>query len=275
MFAAPRRLELRIVCTAGTPAREMLDVWPELPISIRWAAGFEDEGLDNVIAALEHNHRVCKILVNDLTDYAWGRIVAAMEHPFPALTDLHLWTFVDGETVPALPDSLLCGSATSLRSLSLQSVPFPALPNLLLTAPNLVCLRLVDIPSSGYISSAAMIDCLSSSTELEQLGISFRFSQPHPDQQVRRPPPPTRIVLSILSSFSFEGGSDYLADIIASVDTPLLEYPNITLLNPVTFRMSDVSSFIGCEYTKSIEGLDRVHILFNDGFLDIIRRDHR
>ena len=56
----------------------MLDVWPELPISIRWSAHFDDAGLDNVIAALEHNDRVCEILVDDLTDYSWGIVMEAM-----------------------------------------------------------------------------------------------------------------------------------------------------------------------------------------------------
>ena len=78
MFAAPRHLDLRLVCTSGTPTRDMLDVWPELPISIRWSAHFDDAGLDNVIAALEHNDRVCEILVDDFTDYSWGIVMEAM-----------------------------------------------------------------------------------------------------------------------------------------------------------------------------------------------------
>lgn len=33
--AASRRLELRPICTTGTPAGEKLDIWPKLPIVIR------------------------------------------------------------------------------------------------------------------------------------------------------------------------------------------------------------------------------------------------
>ena len=275
VFAAPRRLELRLVCTAGTPTREMLDIWPELPILLRWFARISDEGLDNVVAALEHNDRVCDILVQDPTDYGWERIVAAMQHPFPILTTLHLWSFDDSETGPALPDSLLCGSATSLQSFSLQSISFPSLPNLLLSAPNLVCLRLDDIPPSGYISSAAMINGLSSLTKLEELQIIFRSSQPRPDQETRRPPPFPRIVLPALDTFYFEGGSEYPADIFASIDTPSLQYSQVTFLDLVIFRMSRISSLIDSNCTKPIEGLDRAHILFNDDFIDITFSSHK
>ena len=59
--------------------------------------------------------------------------------------------------------------------------------------PNLVRLRLDYIPPSGYISPAAMIDCLSSLPKLEELKIAFQSPQPRPDQETRRPPPSTRL----------------------------------------------------------------------------------
>jgi len=274
VLAAPRRLELRIVCTDGTPTREMLDIWPELPIFLRWSPGFEDDsGVDNAVAALEHNDRVCEIFVEEPTCYGWERIVAAMQHPFPILTNIFLWAFGDySETDFELPDSLLCGSATSLQSLSLLCVSFPSLPNLLLSTPNLVCLRLRDIPPAGYISSAAMIDCLSSLTKLEELKIVFQSPPPRPDQETRRPPPSPPIVLPALDTFVFEGGSEYLADIFASIYTPSLQYSKITFLNLVVSHISRISSLIGCSSTNPnfpIEGFDRAYILFNHDFIDI------
>ena len=246
----------------------MLDVWPEPPISIRWSAHFDDAGLDNVIATLKHNDRVCEILVDDLTNSSWGIVMEAMQRPFPMVTDLHLWSLDDDDdSVLALPNSLLNGSATRLRTLSLQSIPFPVLPDILLSAPNLLCLTLDDIPLSGYVSSAAMIDCLSPLAKLEELRIAFRYS--HSEQETRRPPPPTHFVFPVVSAFTFQGRSEYLADIFASIDTPLLQYSNNTFLDPVIFRMSQTSTFIGCASTKPIEGLNRAHILFNDDFVEI------
>jgi hypothetical protein len=62
VFAAPRRLDLRLVCTDRTPVVRKLDVWPALPIVIRAAGhgGFDD----NTIAALEHNDRISEISIN-------------------------------------------------------------------------------------------------------------------------------------------------------------------------------------------------------------------
>jgi hypothetical protein len=34
VFASPRRLKLRLVCTAGRSVREMLGIWPTLPIVV-------------------------------------------------------------------------------------------------------------------------------------------------------------------------------------------------------------------------------------------------
>ena len=59
VFASPRRLNLRLVCTRRKPVRDMLDIWPTFPIVIH------DQEPDyhrktrmghtgNVIAALEH-----------------------------------------------------------------------------------------------------------------------------------------------------------------------------------------------------------------------------
>src|SRR5712691_3963268 len=94
--ASPRRLDLRIRCTTGIRAtlKEMLDTWPILPIEIR-ANGraleqSRGEGADTIVAALEHNDRVCQISLEYLPSSLWDRIAAVTQEPFPALTDLHI-----------------------------------------------------------------------------------------------------------------------------------------------------------------------------------------
>jgi len=60
IFGSPRRLNLRLVCTARRPVREMLEIWPPLPIVI-FPYGFSKTSTlaaDNIIAALEYNDRV-------------------------------------------------------------------------------------------------------------------------------------------------------------------------------------------------------------------------
>ncbi|KAH8981708.1 hypothetical protein EDB92DRAFT_170656 [Lactarius akahatsu] len=63
IFASPRRLHLENLCTNGTPVGNDLGIWPDIPIVMRYGIRdtipFDDE--DNVIAALEHPDRLCRI----------------------------------------------------------------------------------------------------------------------------------------------------------------------------------------------------------------------
>lgn len=94
--------------------------------------------MDNIIAALEHNDRVCRIDLWRVPSSQWEAVLAAMQQPFPALTRLQL-EFND-ETTPVLPYSFLGGSTPRLQRLFLNGVPLPGLPKLLLSATDLVYL---------------------------------------------------------------------------------------------------------------------------------------
>jgi hypothetical protein len=52
VFLAPRRLNLRIVCTPGTLTRSMLDIWSSFPTIIH-ASALYDEMEDDFIATFE------------------------------------------------------------------------------------------------------------------------------------------------------------------------------------------------------------------------------
>ena len=135
VFQSPLRLNLQLLCTRRTRARDTLDIWPPLPLIIR-VFGRGRTGLDNINAALEHNDRVCKIQLSWFTSPQLEYVTysAAMQKPFPELTDLLLSIYKDDESGPILPDSFLGGTAPRLRSLVLDNVPIPGLPKLLLSA---------------------------------------------------------------------------------------------------------------------------------------------
>jgi hypothetical protein len=66
VFQSPLRLNLRILCSAETPVREKLAVWPPaLPIIIAQPSfstiSTPKCGENNIMAALGHNDRICKI----------------------------------------------------------------------------------------------------------------------------------------------------------------------------------------------------------------------
>lgn len=121
-------------CKARTPVRELLDIWPLLPIVVK-VYGYDpwDEG--NVIAALEHNDRVCDFHLARVPSAQLEKVLAVVQQPFPALTRLQLGS-QDGRA-PVIPGSFLGGYTPRLQSLVLDRIPFPGLPTLLLSITHL------------------------------------------------------------------------------------------------------------------------------------------
>ena len=260
VFASPRRLNLRLVYAAKTPARDALDVWPALPLVIQCdpcRIGY----MDNIVAVLERNNRVCQISLSGISSLDLEKCSVEMQVPFPELTQLVLKS--EEKTVPVLPDSFLGGSAPRLRDIRLNGVPFPGLPNLLLSATHLVNLYLFNIPHSGYISPDAMVSVLSTLTSLESLELVFRSPRSCPDPASRRPPPSTRSVLSTLINFSFKGVSEYLEDLVACIDAPRLGSFRIIFSNDIVFDTPQLTQFIS--RIPTFKPLDRAEVSFGDG----------
>ena len=62
-----------------------LDIWPSLPIVV-YQHNFREQKLDNLIEAIKHNDRVCKIDFRSPFDIGQlEQIVSVMEVPFPAV----------------------------------------------------------------------------------------------------------------------------------------------------------------------------------------------
>jgi hypothetical protein len=261
VFQSPRRLNLRLVCSPKTRAKDGLDIWPPYPLIISDVDDIYDDerpGVDNIIAALEHNDRVCQIeLINPELGYVAGS--TAMHKPFPELIDLRLGGF--GDSAPILPDSFMGGTAPRLRSLHLYQVPFPRLPKLLLSAPHLVYLYLYDIPRSGHMPPDAMATSLSALTSLELLHLHFRYPRPRLALDTRRPPPRTRSILPNLTMINFKGTSEYLEEILARIDTPRLNELHITFFNQLIFDTPQLFQFIRRRPTPRTP--EQGHIVFN------------
>jgi F-box-like len=260
VLASPIRLNLFLRCTGRTPVREMLDTWPPLPLII-----CSDESCieDNIIAALAHRDRVCRISLK-LTSPQLERFIAEMQEPFPALT--HLWLESD-DILPALPDMLLGGSAPRLQDLDWRGVPFPTLPKLLLSTNDLVTLGLWEIPDTGYISPEAMVTCLFPLTRLESLSIEFKSPASRPDPRARRPPPLTPAVLPSLAHLRFHGVSEYLEDLVARIDAPQLHSGYITFFNQLVFDLRQLPRFIS--HAGMLRELDHARVDFSGGDVEM------
>ena len=269
IFRSPRRLKLRLRCTAKTPVRDMLDIWPPFPLVVDQIAGSTE---DNVVAALERRDRVDGIYLYQVNGSSLENVLAAMQEPFPELTYLLLSS--DEEPVPIVPDSFLGRSAPRLTFLYLRGIPFPGLPKLLLSATNLVNLQLSNIPHSGYISPDAVVTILSALTSLQVLILGFRSPRSHPDQASQLPPHPTRTrtVLPALTTISFSGVCEYLDDLVARIDAPQLKKLHITFFNDDVFDAPQFIQFIS--RTPTLKAVENAHVVFG-GRKAIINSSYR
>ena len=266
VFGSPCRLDLQLVCMEKTPARDTLDIWPPLPLQI-WNRGRLFENMDNIIAVLERGDRLYKIFLTSITRSHLETVVAAMQKPFPDLTVVILCLY-DETVPPALPDSFLGGSAPPLRNLWLDGIPFPGLPKLLLSATRLRYLCLQDIPHSGYFSPNEMVTALSTLTSLESLQLEFQSPRSRPDHSSRRPPPPTRSVLSSLIELCFKGVCEYLDDIVAPIDAPQLDKMDITFFNDIVFDTFQFTQFIS--RTPTLKPLKKARLYFDATAVSLI-----
>jgi F-box-like len=268
-FTSPHRLQLKLLCT-NTNKRLMqntLDIWPELPIVMRANLRMADaQDANHIIAVLEQHHRVCQIDIDFVqTSFIKKIRTMRMENPFSVLTSLLLHSQI--RNVPALPDSFLGGSTPRLQTLSLDSISFPALPNLLLSTHDLVELHLWNIPRSGYISPEALVTCLSALTRLQSLRLGFESPRPRADRETRLVPRLTRLVLPSLTSLHFKGDSECLEDIVAQIDTPLLTWFKTTFFNQLIFNMPLFLHFIS--RTEIFKAPREAQVTFREGEVEV------
>ena len=257
VFGSPYRLNVRLFFKARRSTRSMLDTWPPLPIDI-WGSELRRWNVDNIIAALEHTDRIHKIELCDSSLFHAEQALAAMQKPFPSLTELAI-NFYSETAVLVVPDSLLSGSAPLLRSLRLRCIqfPLPLLRNLLLSAADLVELYIWKIPNSGFILPGEMVACLSGLTKLEEFELGFQ--SPH-IWISRRLPPSTQCLLPALTSLRFSGSCEYLEDLIAPIDSPLLDNLDIVLLHQPRLATPQLAQFV--DRTPKLKALHEVHVLF-------------
>jgi hypothetical protein len=267
IFQSPLRLNLQLLCTPTTRARD-LNIWPPLPLIIDDYSIFSDEiGVDNIMAALDHTDRVCQITLKYFSNPKLEYVVnsAAMQKTYPDLTNLELSVY-DDESRPMIPDSFLGGTAPRLRSLQLFNVPFLGLPKLLLSTTHLVDLDLY-IPRFGYIPPETMATSLFALTNLEFLRLKFRYPRPRPSLESRRPPPLTRSILPSLTKVEFEGVSEYLEEILARIDVPRLNELDITFFNQIIFDTPQLFQFISRRPT--LRALEKGHITFDSAAVSV------
>ena len=262
VFGSPIRLNLQLLCTPETPAKDKLDIWPALPLVVRGDINMAfAPHMDNIIAALEQSNRVCEVFLLDLEDWQLEEVLAAMQVPFPELRDLQLSS--RGGTLSVIPDSFLDGSTPRLQVFSLGGIPIAGFPNLLLSTTHLLSLTLFDIPHSGYISPEAIVVLLRALSSLEKLSLGFQSPESRPDQGGRRSSPSKRSVLPALRRLDFKGVTDYLEKLVTCIDTPQLDEIDITFFHQSDFDCPQLTQFINRTPTLGERNKARVEFGFS------------
>jgi hypothetical protein len=260
VFDSSRRLDLWLLCTYGTPdVRKRLDCWPSLPILIKYWPNSEFEPFkppsredeDNLIAALEHPDRVHAIQLA-MTSSLWEKVAERMRVPFPALTSLSLW--LDPGTAPSHPTEFLARVASPcLKDISLVGIPCPRTWGLLTSTNDLVAIRILEVPSTGYIDPDMMATYLSMLPHLKLLCIDFHSPPSHHYNRghKRTTTLVTRASLPSLTHFNFRGTNEYLKDFVSRIDASFLNKVNI--INEVNFNVPHLSRSIDqMEMPKSV-----------------------
>ena len=244
----------------------MLDIWPELPIYLHAYDHQDQEARGDIVAALKLNHRVSRIYLMRTSRLAWETFSPLMQHTFPALTYLWVEPYVPIQN--AISRSFLGGSAPCLQELYLAGFPFPALPELLLSAPNLIHLRYQHIQPSGYISPQAMVTSLSALTRLQSLSLTFLPLQSLPDRAIRTSPPHMRTLLPALTFLRYEGVPEYMEDLVAQIDAPLLDSMLITFFHQEVLEVAQLAKFVRRGGKLSLLG--RAQVTFADDYIQLM-----
>jgi hypothetical protein len=165
-----------------------------------------------------------------------------MNKPFPRLLDLSLLSTTVEEMNPILPATL---HAPHLRCLSLHGISLSTGLPFLSSAIALSTLSLTHIGTSSYFPPGHLVTQLQGLLHLEELSIGFAVPIPLPGSEGRlQPAPNLPVTLPTLRRLTFGGVDVYLDNLVAQINTPLLERLTVTLFFDLTYTLVNLNEFI-------------------------------
>jgi hypothetical protein len=165
-----------------------------------------------------------------------------MNKLFPRLGDLSLSSTTTEEMDLMLPETL---QAPDLRRLELHGIGLPKGLSLLSFTIALSTLSLTHIGASYYFSPGHLVTQLQGLPHLEELSIGFAIPISHPSSERELLPAPIPpVTLPTLRRLTFWGLSSYFDNLVAQINTSLLEQLSPILFFDLTFTLVELTEFI-------------------------------
>ena len=267
VFKSPSHLDLCLLLTNDSPSLHAPSHLPPLPLVIYHSDRTrtmvrKDE--DNIHIGLQQHYGRVRRVVLKAPSLSLSMWLEPMNKVFPRLEVLSLLSTTIGETNLMLPGTL---QAPGLRSLVLHGVGLPRGLTFLSSSITLSTISLTHIGASCYFHPGQLLTQLQSLPHLEELSIGFAIPIPLPSSQgklLSEPIPP--VTLPALRQLTFRGVDIYLDNLVAQINTPLLERLNLTLLLDLAFTLVNLAEFIhrtegfGCLISRVIFNKDGVSI---------------
>ena len=220
---------------------------------------------DNIQLGLrQHSQRVRQVALRAPSSsfHAW---IEPMNKLFPRLEDLSLLCTTTEDLSLVLPEKF---QAPGLRHLTLHGVGFPKGFPLLSSTIALSTLSLTHIGAPCYLPPGHLVTQLQGLPHLEELIFSFAaFAIPIPsseEEPLHAPIPP--VTLPTLRRLTFWGVGAYLDNLVAQINTPLLEQLTLTLFFELEITLVNITKFIqrterlGCLVSRVILNKDGASI---------------
>ena len=193
---------------------------------------------NNILFGLRQYGRVRRVVLRAPSS-SFRTWLCQMNQPFPGLEELSL-SPTTTETSLVLPETL---QAPDLLHLALGGIGLPT--TLLSSAIALSTLSLTQIRASCYFPPRQLVTQLQGLPRLEELTIGFAISIPRPSSEAELLPAPIPpVTLPTLRRLKFEGVDVYLDNLVAQINTPLLEQLSLTLHFDIAFTLVNLTEFI-------------------------------
>ena len=233
-----------LLLTNNSPSLDTLSHLPPLPLSIDYSDGTrtmtrEDE--DNIHLGLKQHGRARWVVLRGPSS-SLNMWLRPMNKLFPRLEDLTLTSTSIEELSLMLPEAL---QAPDLHRLSLHSIGLPKGSPLLSSAVSLSTLSLTHIGASNYFTPVYLVTQLRDLPLLEDLSIGFAIPIPLPSSEgALLPTPISQVTLPKLRRLTFRGVDVYIDNLVAQINTPLLERLSLTLFFDLTFTLVNLTEFV-------------------------------